>query len=95
MIRQLLAAAFAALLIVPAQAATRGGTLVFGRAMESQYLDPVNTSQNADIWLSLNLYDPLLMVSADGKKFLVVSQQEQQGRSFDAIVNWPELLKGK
>ena len=67
MIRQLLAAAFAALLIVPAQAATRGGTLVFGRAMESQYLDPVHTSQNADIWLSLNLYDPLLMASADGK----------------------------
>jgi peptide/nickel transport system substrate-binding protein len=55
------------LLVVPAQAATRVGTLVFGRAIESQFLDPVNTSHNADIWLSLNLYDPLLMATADGK----------------------------
>jgi Tol biopolymer transport system component/predicted Ser/Thr protein kinase len=31
----------------------------------------------------------------NGKKFLVVTQQKQQGQSFDAIVNWPELLKGK
>ena len=47
--------------------ATRGGTLVFGRAIESQYLDPVHTAQNADIWLSLNLYDTLLMPADDGK----------------------------
>ena len=50
-----------------AEAATRGGTLVFGRAIESQYLDPVHTAQNADIWLSLNLYDTLLLAPADGK----------------------------
>lgn len=50
-----------------AQAATRGGTLVFGRAIESQYLDPVHTAQNADIWLSLNLYDTLLLAGSDGK----------------------------
>ncbi|RYY08489.1 MAG: ABC transporter substrate-binding protein, partial [Alphaproteobacteria bacterium] len=50
-----------------AQAATRGGTLVFGRAIESQYLDPVHTAQNADIWLSLNLYDTLLLPADDGK----------------------------
>ncbi len=50
-----------------AQAAVRGGTLVFGRAIESQYLDPVHTAQNADIWLSLNLYDTLLLAGADGK----------------------------
>ena len=50
-----------------AHAATPGGTLVFGRAMDSQYLDPVHTSQNADIWLSLNLYDTLLQPAADGK----------------------------
>ena len=31
----------------------------------------------------------------DGKKFLVITQQEQQGKSFEAIVNWPELLKGR
>ena len=52
---------------ITADAATRGGTLVFGRAIESQYLDPVHTAQNADIWLSLNLYDTLLLAGADGK----------------------------
>ena len=52
---------------LPAEAATRGGTLVFGRAIESQYLDPVHTAQNADIWLALNLYDTLLQPSEDGK----------------------------
>ena len=52
---------------VGAQAATRGGTLVFGRAIESQYLDPVHTAQNADIWLALNLYDTLLLPADDGK----------------------------
>ena len=31
----------------------------------------------------------------DGRKFLVVTQQAQPGQSFDAIVNWPELLNGK
>jgi peptide/nickel transport system substrate-binding protein len=50
-----------------AHAAVRGGTLVFGRQIESQFLDPVHTSQNADIWLSLNLYDTLLLAGADGK----------------------------
>ncbi len=50
-----------------ASAAVRGGTLVFGRAIESQYLDPVHTAQNADIWLALNLYDTLLAPAADGK----------------------------
>ncbi len=75
MIRHALAALVAVLLALtaptlaaPAQAApARGGTLVFGRAMESLFLDPVHTSQNADIWLSLNLYDTLLLAGADGK----------------------------
>ena len=49
-----------------ADAATRGGTLVFARALDSQFLDPTQTAQNADIWLSLNLYDTLLLASADG-----------------------------
>ena len=51
----------------PARAQTRGGTLVFGRAIESQYLDPTRTAQNADIWIALNIYDTLLQPSADGK----------------------------
>jgi len=49
-----------------AAAATRGGTLVFGRQIESQYLDPTRTAQNADIWISLNIYDTLLQPTADG-----------------------------
>jgi peptide/nickel transport system substrate-binding protein len=65
--RCLLVALAAALSALPAQAATRGGTLVFGRAIDSQVLDPVHTTQNADIWLSLNIYDTLLLASADGR----------------------------
>jgi peptide/nickel transport system substrate-binding protein len=66
MIRHVFVTLLVALLVLPAHAATRGGTLVFGRAMESEFLDPAHTSQNADIWLSLNLYDTLLLASADG-----------------------------
>ena len=53
--------------VLPAHAVTRGGTLVFARAIDSQYLDPVHTAQNADIWISLNIYDTLLQPTADGK----------------------------
>ena len=67
MIRRAAALLLSTALAFPALAATRGGTMVFGRAIESQFLDPVHTSQNADIWLSLNLYDTLLLASADGK----------------------------
>jgi peptide/nickel transport system substrate-binding protein len=51
-----------------AQAApARGGTLTFARAADSTYLDPVKTELNADIWISLNIYDTLLQPSTDGK----------------------------
>ena len=50
-----------------ATALTRGGTLTFARAMDSLYLDPVHTAQNADIWISLNLYDTLIQPTVDGK----------------------------
>src|SRR5947207_5553508 len=50
-----------------ALAANRGGTLVFARYVDSQFLDPTQTTQNADIWISINLYDTLLLASADGK----------------------------
>ncbi len=67
----LAAALLAFSLAQPAGAAaptpTRGGTLVFARQVDSQFLDPVHTTQNADIWLSLNLYDTLVLASADGK----------------------------
>ena len=69
MARRLAPLAFALALAsgLHAQAATRGGTLVFARYLDSQFLDPTQTAQNADIWLSLNLYDTLLLASADGK----------------------------
>ena len=38
-----------------------------------------------------NYYVP----TADGQKFLIVWAPEKQTIGFDAIVNWPELLKGK
>ena len=35
-------------------------------------------------------------VTGDGQKFLVVFQDEQVAATgFDAIMNWPELLKGQ
>jgi peptide/nickel transport system substrate-binding protein len=51
----------------PARAVTRGGTLVFGRQVDCIYLDPVHTAQNADIWISLNIYDTLTEPTDDGK----------------------------
>ena len=50
-----------------AKAAKRGGTLVFARYADSLVLDPTQTAQNADIWISLNLYDTLLQPTPDGK----------------------------
>jgi peptide/nickel transport system substrate-binding protein len=49
-----------------AAAVTRGGTFIFARAADSLYLDPVHTAQNADIWMSLNLYDTLIQPTDDG-----------------------------
>ena len=46
---------------------TRGGTLTFARASDCIYLDPVHTSQNADIWISLNIHDTLIQPTPDGK----------------------------
>ena len=51
----------------PAVAATRGGTLTYGLQTDYLFLDPCNTQQNADIWLSLNIYDTLIQPTLDGK----------------------------
>jgi peptide/nickel transport system substrate-binding protein len=48
-------------------AATRGGKLIFGRYEDSQYLDPVMTEINADIWVMTNLFGMLIEPSLDGK----------------------------
>lgn len=55
--------------MAPAHAAsvTRGGTLTYGLQIDYLFLDPCNTQQNADIWLSLNLYDTLIQPTLDGK----------------------------
>ncbi len=53
--------------LVPAGAATRGGTLVYGRYTDSLFLDPVLNDANVDIWILSNLYDTLLLPTDDGK----------------------------
>ena len=45
----------------------RGGTLVFGRNADSQFLDPVLNEQNVDIWVLTNLYSTLILPTADAK----------------------------
>src|SRR5262245_25928870 len=50
-----------------AQAATRGGTLVYARNADSLFLDPVLNDRNVDIWILTNLYDTLLQPTPDGK----------------------------
>ena len=42
------------------------GVLKFGRQVDSQFLDPVLTDHNQDIWMLNNLYDTLLVSSKDG-----------------------------
>ncbi len=50
-----------------AQAATTGGKLVFGRYADSLFLDPVLTDANVDIWVMTNIYDTLLLPTANGQ----------------------------
>src|ERR1700754_2062925 len=50
-----------------AEAATRGGKLVYDRYADSLFLDPVLNDANVDIWILTNLYDTLLQPTADGK----------------------------
>lgn len=47
-------------------AAEKGGVLNYGRYADSQFLDPVQTEQNVDIWILTNLYDTLLQPTTDG-----------------------------
>lgn len=47
-------------------AATRGGRMVYGRYADSQFLDPVLNDANVDIWVMTNLFDTLLLPTADG-----------------------------
>ena len=54
-------------LSVSAEAAQRGGKMIFARYADSLQLDPVLTDANVDIWIMTNLYDTLLQPTADGK----------------------------
>src|ERR1700757_4375161 len=50
-----------------ARPATRGGKMIYARYADSLFLDPVFNDANVDIWVLTNLYDTLLMPTADGK----------------------------
>ena len=62
-----LAALLCAGLAAPAEAVTRGGTMIYGRYADSLFLDPVLNDANVDIWILSNLYDTLLLPTDDGK----------------------------
>jgi peptide/nickel transport system substrate-binding protein len=65
-IRILLASALLFALAAGAEAATRGGKLVYARYADSLFLDPVLNDANVDIWILTNLYDTLLQPTPDG-----------------------------
>ena len=52
---------------VSANAATRGGKMVYARYADSLFLDPVLNDANVDIWVLTNLYDTLLSPTSDGQ----------------------------
>lgn len=52
---------------VSAFAVERGGTVTYGRYADSLLLDPVYNEANVDIWVLSNIYDTLILPSADGK----------------------------
>jgi peptide/nickel transport system substrate-binding protein len=51
---------------IKAEAATRGGKMIYGRYADSLFLDPVLNDANVDIWVMNNLYDTLLNPTKDG-----------------------------
>ncbi|MGH2618526.1 MAG: ABC transporter substrate-binding protein, partial [Thermomicrobiales bacterium] len=46
--------------------ATLGGTFRFGRAEDSDTLDPISTALNSSIWYFMSIYDQLIRVGPDG-----------------------------
>ena len=49
-----------------AEAATRGGKMIYARYADSLFLDPVLNDANVDIWVMNNLYDTLINPTSDG-----------------------------
>ena len=66
-IRLLVMAGILLSLATGAEAATRGGKMIYARYADSLQLDPVLTDANVDIWIMTNLFDTLLQPTADGK----------------------------
>ena len=52
---------------ITADAATRGGKMIYARYADSLFLDPVLNDANVDIWVLTNLYDTLLSPTPDGQ----------------------------
>src|SRR5450755_2857156 len=65
-IRLLLMAGILLGLTTAADAATRGGKMIYARYADSLFLDPVLNDANVDIWVLTNLYDTLLAPTNDG-----------------------------
>ena len=65
--RAALATALLCATSLSALAVERGGTMTYGRYADSLFLDPVLTDANVDIWIMSNLFDTLILPSADGK----------------------------
>ena len=61
------ASALALIAAAPLVAQERGGVMTYGRYADSLFLDPVLNDANVDIWILSNMYDTLLLPSADGK----------------------------
>jgi len=59
--------------------ATSGGTFRFGRAEDSDVLDPVITALNSSIWYFMSIYDQLIRVAPDG-----ISLEPSLAESWDA-----------
>ena len=56
--------------------ATPGGTFRFGRADDSDNLDPIITDVNSSIWYFMNIYDQLVRVAPDGISLVPESGRE-------------------
>ena len=50
--------------------AEAAGTLTIGRREDSSTFDPINTAQNIDFWVFMNVYDVLVRVDKSGAKLV-------------------------
>jgi peptide/nickel transport system substrate-binding protein len=67
LLRRSILAAILLASVTHAEAATRGGTLVFARNADSLFLDPVLNDDNVDIWVLTSLHSTLILPTPDTK----------------------------